>query len=418
MTEKLAIHGGEKAIPGNLPVRGHFGAAEKAAADRIMDAAIAAGVAPGYGGPEEEALGKEFAELLGGGYADGVNSGSTSVFVALRAMNPEPFSEVIVGPITDPGGIMPIVMAGCVPIIADAAPGTFNISLDGIKKVVSERTSAIIVAHIAGEPADMEPICAFAKERGIAVIEDCAQAHGAAINGKPVGTFGNAAGFSMMFGKHTCTGGQGGLVFTKGEATYWRVRQNSDRGKPFGLPAGSTNCLGSLNFNLDEMASAIGRVQIQKMFPIAKARREVVSNILNSISDIPFIHGPKLVDGAEPSYWFLRLLFDHDAVTCTKDEFCAALREEGLFANPSYMNATPFNFDWYKNRQVFGTSKYPWEAPEYKGDHSKYYTFDDLPNTKKSLDDTFMIYPFETWKEDTVALVSKAFHKVAAYYAK
>ena len=414
--EALAINGGEQAVK-SLPVRGHFGAEEKAAANRVMDEAIAKGVAPGYGGPEEEALGKEFAELLGGGYADGVNSGTTSVFVALRAVNPEPFSEVIVGPVTDPGGMMPIVMANCIPVVADSEPDTFNISLEGIKKVVSERTAAIIVAHIAGEPADMEAICAFAKERGIAVIEDCAQAHGAAINGKPVGTFGDVAGFSMMFGKHTCVGGQGGLVFTKDEDMYWKVRQNADRGKPFGLPAGSTNCLASLNFNLDEMGAAIGRVQIQKMFPIAKARREVIAKLSAALADIDCIKPTPILEGAEPSYWFFRLLFDASKVTCSKADFCKALDAEGIPTNPFYQ-ATCYEFDWYKNRNVFGTTNYPWSAPEYKGDASKVYSLADLPNAKKALEDTIIIYPVETWTDETIAQVSEAFHKVAAAYAK
>lgn len=414
--EALAINGGTPAIK-SLPTRGHFGAEEKAAANRVMDEAIAKGVAPGYGGPEEEALGKEFSELLGGGYADGVNSGTTSVFVALRAVEPEPYSEVIVGPITDPGGMMPIVMANCIPVVADSEPDTFNISLEGIKKVVTDRTSAIIVAHIAGEPADMEAICAFAKERGIKVIEDCAQAHGAAINGKPVGTFGDVAGFSMMFGKHTCTGGQGGLVFTKDEDTYWKVRQNSDRGKPFGLPAGSSNCSASLNFNLDEMHAAIGRVQIQKMFPIAKARREVIAKITAAIADIPCVRPTPILEGADPSYWFFRLLFNGENMTCTKEEFCKALEAEGLYANPRYA-ATVYEFDWYKNRKVFGTSALPWSASEYKGDASKVYSLDDLPNCKKALEDTFMIYPFETWTDETIAQVSEAFHKVYEAYKK
>lgn len=415
--QALAINGGTPAIQGSLPVRGHFGAAEKAAADRVMDEAIQNGVAPGYGGPEEDALCKEFAELLGGGYADAVNSGSTSVFVALRAVDPEPFSEVIVGPVTDPGGMMPIVMANCIPVVADSEPGTFNISLEGIKRVVSERTSAIIVAHIAGEPVDMEAICAFAKERGIAVVEDCAQAHGASIGGKPVGTFGDVAAFSMMFGKHTCTGGQGGLVFTKNEDIYWRVRQNSDRGKPFGLPEGSTNCLASLNFNLDEMGCAIGRVQIQKMFPIAKARRAVIEKLTRALSDIPCLKPTPIVAGGEPSYWFFRLLFDADKIHCTKKEFCDALTAEGLFAN-SYYAATPYTSDWYQKRRVFGTSGYPWAAPEYKGDRDKKYTLDDVPNAKKALDDTIIIYPIETWTDETIAQVSAAFHKVADAFAK
>ena len=413
----LAINGGSKAVTAPLPERHHFGAEEKAACDRVIDEAIANGVAPGYGGKEEEIFCKEFAEMMGGGYADAVNSGTTSVFVALRALNIEPFTEIICGPVTDPGGLMPIVMMNCIPVIADSEPGSFNMSLEGVKKVYTENTSAIVVPHIAGEPADIEAICAFAKEKGLKVVEDCAQAHGATVHGKRVGTFGDAAGYSMMFGKHTCVGGQGGVCFTKDEDTYWRIRQNSDRGKPFGLPAGSDNCVGSLNFNMDEMHCAIGRVQIKKTADIAKNRRRVVYGIMDALKDVPALTMSKLPEGAEPSFWFMRLLYNQDMMTCDKETFCKAVSAEGINCNVRYA-ATPYTAFWYTERRVFGNSGYPWAAPEYKGDRSKVYTLADLPNAAKALDDTIIIYPVESWTDENIAQCANAFRKVYEAYKK
>lgn len=415
--KSLAINGGDKAIKHSLPTRGHFGIEEKNAANRVIDAAIANGEAPGYGGVEEESLCREFAELMGGGYADAVNSGTTAVYVALKALEIEPFSEIIVGPITDPGGLMPIVMLNCVPIIADSEKDSFNISLESIKSLVTERTRAIVVPHIAGEPADIENIARFAKERGIYLVEDCAQAHGARMGGKPIGTFGDIAAFSMMFGKHTCTGGQGGIVFTKSEKLYWKIRQNSDRGKPFGLPAGSTNCVASLNYNLDEVGCAIGRVQIQKMFPIAKARRNIIAKLTAKLAELDFLRTTAIAENAEPSYWFLRILVDDSKLTCTKEEFAAALAAEGMTVNPRYA-ATPFTSEWYINRKVFGTSGYPWNAPEYKGDHDKYFTLEDVPNASQALDNTIMIYPNESYTDEAIDLVAQAFKKVASAYMR
>jgi len=251
LIKDLAVNGGEKAIKIPFPPRHHFGAEEKAACNKIIDEAIEKGVAPGYNGPERELLGKEFASLLGGGYAECVNSGTTSVYIALRSQNIQPFTEIICPPITDPGGFMPIVMLGCIPVVADVIPGSFNISFEGVKKAYTERTSAIIVAHIAGEPCeDIEKICNFAKEKGICVIEDCAQAHGAKWGGKPVGTYGDASAFSMMFGKHTCVGGQGGLVWTRNEEDYYTSRQATDRGKPYGVSDSCGNVVASLNYNI------------------------------------------------------------------------------------------------------------------------------------------------------------------------
>jgi len=137
-TEKLALKGGSKAVKTPLKNRFHFGAEEKAAADALFDESIQTGNAFGYNGPQEEAFGKEFAEFLGGGFADGVNSGTNAVFVALHALELPPFSEVVVGSVTGPtttsenGGIMPIVMLNCIPVTADAAPGAYNTGAEQI----------------------------------------------------------------------------------------------------------------------------------------------------------------------------------------------------------------------------------------------------------------------------------------------
>ena len=154
---QLAINGGPKAVT-ELPARFHFGKEEKAAVDALLDQCIINGEPPGYSGPEEEAFGKEFAEYLGGGYADGVNSGTNSVYVALKSLDLEPFSEVVVGCITDPGGMMPVTELNCIPVPADTAPGSFNTGPEQIEARITERTSAIVVPHISGEPADMPGI--------------------------------------------------------------------------------------------------------------------------------------------------------------------------------------------------------------------------------------------------------------------
>jgi len=414
LQKTLAINGGEKAAAG-LPARHHFGEAEREAALRVIDDAIASGVAPGYGGQEEEAFGKEFSEMLGGGFADAVNSGTTSVFVALRALPIEPFTEIIVGPITDPGGIMPIVMMNCIPVIADSAEDSFNMNLETVKKVFTERTSAIVVPHIAGEPADIQPIIDFAKEKGIYVVEDCAQAHGAKINGKFVGTFGDTAGFSMMFGKHTCTGGQGGIVFTKSEDLYWKIRQNSDRGKPFGLREHNGNCIATLNFNLDEMGCAIGRVQIKKINDIAARRRAIVEKVFAGIEHKEILRAPKLPETAEPSYWFTRMIFNEDMVTCDKHTFCEALAAEGLTIGESY-DATPYMCSWAQEHKAFGNSGYPWAAPEYKGDHDmKYHMPENVAKVRKQ---NINVYLYESYTEEDVEKIITAINKVCSAYKK
>ena len=274
--DRLAIDGGTPLVT-DLPERGLIGAEERAAVLGVVDRAIAAGGAIEYGGPEEEAYCAEFAATLGGGYADAVNSGTAALYVALRALGVEPFTEVVVPAITDPGGIMPVPLLGCIPVVADTSPGSFNCGPEEIEAVMGPLTSAIVVAHIAGEPARTADIARLAKRHGVPLIEDCAQAHGARIAGAPVGSFGTVAAFSTMWGKHHSTGGQGGVLFTRDAELYRRIRGAADRGKPFGdtLPAGR-NYLASLNFNQDELSAAIGRAQLAKLPAAVQRRRTFV----------------------------------------------------------------------------------------------------------------------------------------------
>ncbi|NMA95292.1 MAG: glutamine--scyllo-inositol aminotransferase, partial [Clostridiales bacterium] len=323
--KSLAINGGEKSIKCLLPDRSLLGEEEKVAINKLFDSAIAEGAAIGYNGPEEEQYTKEFAELMGGGYADAVNSGTTAVFVALKALNIEPFTEVIVSPITDPGGIMPIPMLNCIPVVADAAVGKYNTDAKEIEKHITPLTSAIVVAHIGGEPADIENIVALGKKHGIPVVEDCAQAHGAKLNGKLVGTFGDIAAISTMFGKHHSTGGQGGIVYTQREDLYWKIRQAADRGKPFGISNPNGNVMASLNFNLDEIGATIGRQQLKKLPEIVKRRRDVVERLKREFSKLDAIIIPEQLEGSEPSYWWWRLDVDEGKLNVTKREYCEAL---------------------------------------------------------------------------------------------
>lgn len=411
---KLAVNGGPKTRARPWPGRGLLGPEEKAAADALFDQAIASGEAFGYNGPAEERYCREFAKFMGGGYADAVNSGTTAVYVALRALNIEPFTEVIVSPITDPGGMMPIVLLNCIPLVADAAPGRYNTGPEQVAELISPRTSAILIAHIGGEPADIAGIAAIARKRGIPVVEDCAQAHGARLHGRLAGTFGAIAAFSTMFGKHHCTGGQGGVVFTRSKKLYLECRRAADRGKPFGRPPGSTNCLASLNFNLNDLAAAIGSVQLKKLPRIVRQRRQIVERLARGFSRLKAVALPPQIGGAEPSYWWLRLQFNAAAVTCDKETYCKALKAEGLLIIPSY-RAMPHLMDWYKHRRVFGASGYPWTAPEYKGERDRRFP---CPNALAATAAQFNLSIYESWGKAEIADIIAAFTKVEAAYAR
>ncbi len=411
--ETLAINGGAKAVTRPLTSRHAMDDREKNAVMRLFDDAITKGENIGYNGPEETALCEEFSAMMGGGYADGVNGGTNAVYAALRTLNPEPFSEVIVGAVTDPGGMMPILMCNCIPVVADTAPGTFNASAESIESLITPLTSAIIVAHIGGEPADMRKIMAVADRHGIPVIEDCAQSHFARLDSKPVGSFGKLGAFSTMFGKHFNTGGQGGIVFTKDEAVWYQLRSVADRGKPFGLPTGSTNQIAAINCNLNEIGAAIGREQLKKVEDFVARRRAVVKKLASKLPASAVL--PELIDGAECAYWFLRLKFNGEGLSCTKEEFAAAVAAEGLQINPSYRAALPSTMTWFKERRAFGTHGFPWTSPEYKGSMNRDF---DIPNAEAAMDECFIIYPNESWNDEDIEMAANALNKVDRAYRK
>ena len=415
-TSKLAINGGEPVIKNPLPPRGHFGIEEKNAAMAMFDAAISSGTPFGYNGEQETEFCKEFANAYGGGYADGVNSGTNAVFVALHAINPEPFTEVIVGAVTDPGGIMPIVMCNCIPVIADVAPGSYNTSAEEIEKVITPLTSAIIIPHIGGEPADMPKIMALAEKHGIPVIEDCSQTHGSEINGRKVGSFGDIAAFSTMFGKHICTGGQGGVVFTRNEELYWKIRRAADRGKPFNIDNSNGNVFAALNCNMSELEAAIGRAQLKKLDGIIARRTNVAKMIAKGLAGSKSIIVPELPSGVKHSYWWWRLKINLDVLPARdKIAFLGAVAAEGVSLMDDYSFAVPSTFDWYTKRCAFGSSHYPWSASEYKGDANRQFP---LPNTWQTMAEHFNLVIHESWGEAEANATVEAFLKVEQVMCK
>ncbi|MCC9075145.1 DegT/DnrJ/EryC1/StrS family aminotransferase [Litorilinea aerophila] len=408
---QLAVHGGEPVRRTPFPPRGHFGPEEKAAVDALLEQAMATGVAPGYNGPEEEAYCREFAAYLGGGFVDGVNSGTSALYVALKALALEPFSEVIVAAVTDPGGMMPIPLLNLIPMVADTAPGSFNTGPEQVEALITPLTRAIVVSHIGGEPADMPGILTVAERHGLPVIEDASQAHGARLNGRFVGTFGTIGIFSTMSGKHHASGAQGGLIYTRDEQLYQAVRRAADRGKPFFLPPGSTNVTAGLNLNLNEIAAAIGRVQLRKLPEIVARRQVVVGKLAEGLADLATVSLPPLLDGAEASYWFLRLRFHPERAHCDKETYCRALAAEGLPINPSYRAALPHTMDWFVHRRVFGRSGYPWASPDYQGDRERQFP---CPNAEAAMDTHFNLQLHENWGAAEIADALAIFRKVDA----
>lgn len=410
----LAIDGGDPVRTDPFPPRHMFGEEEKRVVVELFDRCIETGGSIGYNSDNEMAYCHEFAEFQGGGFVDAVNSGTNALYVALQALELEPFTEVIVPPITDPGGMMPVPLLNLIPVVADAAPDSFNSSAEQIKARLTDRTTAIVVAHISGVPAEIDRIAEVARDAGVPLIEDCSQSHGATYDGQRVGTFGEIAIFSTMSGKHHATGPQGGAVFTRDEDLYWKCRRASDRGKAFNLPSGSSNCMAGLNHNLNDLSAAIGRVQLGKLpATIANRRRNAVAlaERCRDLANVEIVLGPSR---GEAVFWFIFVRFDAAKISVPMSDFAAALAAEGIPVGAHY-RYLPSTDDWFVNKKVFGTSGYPWRCPLYKGDPDASFA---LPNAEAVTACHFTLKFHENCGEQEVADAFAALKKVEAAYLK
>ncbi|MCX7011726.1 MAG: DegT/DnrJ/EryC1/StrS family aminotransferase [Candidatus Sumerlaeota bacterium] len=414
MKDSLAVNGGAPVRTAPFPPRRLIGEEEKSAVIRLFDETIARGGVIGYGGPRERQYEQDFEEFMGGGFAHAVSSGTAGLYAALGGLQIDALSEIIVPPITDPGGVMPVALLGCVPVVADADPRSYNISAEQIEAVLTERTRAIIIAHISGEPADMDPIMDLARSRGLYVIEDCAQSPGALYKGRLVGSIGHVAAFSTMWGKHYCTGGVGGVVFTRDEDLHWRVRRFSDRGKPINLPGIENNVVAGLNCNLGDLSAAIGIEQLKKLPEFLRRRRQIAQVIRTGLSDSRGVSIGWQVPGSQSAYWKLRLRLEFQALTVDKVRCCKALVAAGIPCEVHY-RFIACEMPWFVDKAVFGHSGFPWNCSDYHGPQNPRY---GVENAIRVDAETFKIPIHENWGEQEVRDVIAALKKVEEAYGR
>ena len=224
-------------------------------------------------GTEGREFEKEFAAWVGCDYAIALGNGTLALDVALIALGVTAGDEVITTPRTFLASASSIVTAGASPVFADVDLNSQAITAESIKAVLTEKTKAVIVVHLAGMPAEMDAIMALSEEYGFFVIEDCAQAHGAKYKGRSVGTIGHIGAWSFCQDKIMTTGGEGGMVTTNSKALWSTMWSYKDHGKSFEAvyerehPPGFRWVHESFgtNWRMTEMQSVIGRIQLTRM---------------------------------------------------------------------------------------------------------------------------------------------------------
>lgn len=246
-------------------------------------------------GTEGREFEREFASFTGCKHGIALANGTAALESALYALGIGSGDEVITTSRTFIASASCIVMRGATPVLADVDRESQNITADTIRPCITPRTKAIICVHLAGWPCDMDPIMELAKEHGLKVIEDCAQAHGATYKGRPVGSLGDVAAFSFCQDKIMTTGGEGGMLTTNDEQLWRRVWEFKDHGKSYDAVYNRQHPPGfrwlhesfGTNWRLTEMQSAIGRLQLSKLLHWASSRRRNAQILTDAFSEIP-----------------------------------------------------------------------------------------------------------------------------------
>jgi len=184
-----------------------------------------------WNGEEGRRFEREFAAFHDMPYAIAVSNGTVALELCLRALGIGPGDELVVTPRTFLASASSVVMCGARPVFADVDRDSGNITPDTVREVLTPQTRAIMAVHLAGWPCDMHGLQALADEHGLLLIEDCAQAHGASIDGRPIGSLSDVAAFSFCTDKIMTTGGEGGMVLCRDEAVWQRAWSFKDHGK-------------------------------------------------------------------------------------------------------------------------------------------------------------------------------------------
>ena len=308
---------------------------------------------------------EEFARVAGCRHAVALANGTVALELALTALGVGPGDEVIVPSRTFVATASCCIQRGADVVFADVDPVSQNVTAETIRAVLSERTKAIIVVHLAGWPCEMDPIMTLAAEEKLAVIEDCAQAHGATYKGRPVGSLGHAAAFSFCQDKILTTGGEGGMITTNDRDVWeraWSFKDHGKRRRAVEQPDASNvfrwlhDSFGT-NWRMTEMQAAVGCCMLRKLPDFHAQRRrhaDVLDRRLGKLPQLRTTVVPPHVEHAYYKYYvFVRPSWLREG--WSRDRFISAMVAEGI---PCGSGACP---EVYREKAFAGSPARPAE---------------------------------------------------------
>jgi len=257
-------------------------------------------------------------------YAVAVSNGTVALHLALLALGIGSGDEVIVPALTFVASINAVFHTGATPVLADVEPDSWTIDIDRCHSLITPKTKAIMPVHLYGQPCDMDKTMAFAKKFNLYVIEDCAEAHGAEVNGKKVGSFGDISCFSF-YGNKIITTGEGGICLSNNESLFNKMVILRDHGmsktKRFWYD------LIGYNYRMTNMQAAIGVAQIEKISEYLLKREEISNLYDNFLKDIPFLSLQKNISGRKKVCWLYSVLIDIDKLGMSVEKVSKKLTE-------------------------------------------------------------------------------------------
>lgn len=354
-----------------------------------------------------------FAEWLGVDEAVASTSGTSALHLAVAALNPNPGDEIIVTPITDFGSVIPILAQTAVPVFADVDPETWCVDPESIRANITDRTKAIMVVHLFGQPADLDPIMEIANEHNIPVIEDCSQAYGATYKGRKAGTTGTIGCFSLQQSKHI-TAGDGGITVTNDPDLAMRMRLFSDKGWPREGNLRTHLFLG-LNYRMTELQGAVALAQLGKLDGVIADRQRAGHLLTELLAGVPGISIPSLPENSASVFWLYPINFDSDVLGASVQDIAKAISAEGVGVNPGYvmpLYLTPAMTE----ANTFGDSHFPFDSA-YTTRSYKDYREGLCPNSESMKQRMATLAINERYTEDDVRDIATAIRKVATAFA-
>jgi perosamine synthetase len=290
-------------------------------------------------------------------------------------------------------------------------PNSYNLDVADVERRITPKTKAIMAVHLGGNPADLDGLKSVAKKHNLTLIEDCAQSWGAKYQGKPIGTVGDVACFSLQNSKHiTC--GDGGIVATADERFGPLLQKFGDKGFNRFNASYVFDVLAP-NYRMSELQSAFAAAQMTRVEPIAEKRSVLGTLLTKEISGVASIMPHKVDDGNRCTFWFYMMRVLPKKLRCDRETFVKALRAEGVEASAGYIPMVLYKMELFQKHQFFAGR---WPLRE-TGMTTMDYSKVSCPEAETILQTSVRVPIHEAMDEDYIRSVAAGIRKVAKHFA-